>query len=323
MRRLLDRVRISPDLTSATVDDREVGGDGPRTLRGALSIALYDAFHAGQKPRETARRKSLRDPGFEQALRAMVPHRDSRVLAPLVPGTADVVRLHGVRVLVPAARLGAEAETPGGPARWVGVPAVLPALSPGFLLVNGSLGHDFEAGSCVRLYVGAETPDAAPGLWGALLGRLEDLQVPYRAKVLSARDLYPRRDSIVVYLGRRSWHVVPELTRAATAAGGLRRDVSAYVAELAGGVGWGWEPQDPRPGMRGLSFGEHRSQAVAAGLLAHAEHGGDRDRSVTEALLAAGITPGALHRNLTSPAVPFETSGPGPGPGSDEEHERR
>ncbi|MGW0587127.1 T3SS effector HopA1 family protein [Streptosporangium sp. NPDC002607] len=316
MKQSLDRVQISADLMSATVDDREVTADSPKALRGALADALYDVFHAGRELREGPRPKSLRDSGFEQALRAMVPHRVSPVLAPMEPGSPAVVRLHGVRVLIPEPQLGAEVETPGGPSRWVSLPAVLPALSPGFLLVNGSLGHDIEQGACVRLYVGADAADAAPGLWGAVIERLEELQVPYRAKVLSARDLYPRRDAIVVYLGSRSWHVVPEIARAASAAGGLRQDMSSYVAELDRGIGWAWEPQDSRPGMRGLSFGEHRSQAVTAGLLAHAEHGGDRDQAVAEALRAAGIVPDAVHRNLDSPTLPFETTDPEPGSGS-------
>ncbi|WP_214102565.1 T3SS effector HopA1 family protein [Acrocarpospora catenulata] len=316
-------MRISADLTSATVDDREVTANGPKALRAALAVALYDVFHAGQEPKEGPRRKSIRDQGFERTLREMVPHRDSPVLAPVEPGSPGVVRLHGVRVLVPEPRLGAEVETPGGLSRWVRLPAVLPVLSPGFLVAGGSLGLGLEAGEYVRVYVGAETADAAPGLWGAVLARLEELQVAYRAKVLSARDSHPRRDSIVVYLGRRSWHVVPEIVQAASAAGGLRQDLSTYVAELDRGIGWAWEPRDSRPGMRGLSFGEHRSHAIATGLLAYAEHGGDRDESVNEALRAAGIAPDAVHRNLDSPTLPFETSGSEPGSGSFESKERR
>ncbi|MGW0590765.1 T3SS effector HopA1 family protein [Streptosporangium sp. NPDC002607] len=61
----------------------------------------------------------------------------------------------------------------------------------------------------LRLYLGAGTADAAPALWGAVLERLEKLRLPYKAKVLSARDLYSRHDSIVVYLGRLAWHAVP------------------------------------------------------------------------------------------------------------------
>ncbi|GAA0993525.1 hypothetical protein GCM10009555_084290 [Acrocarpospora macrocephala] len=308
MKLSLDRVQIGPDRTSATVDDREVTADSPKALRSALAGALYDVFHAGREPAAGPRPKSIRDSAFERELRVMIPHPLSSVLAPVVPGASDVVQLSGVRVRIPEPRLGAEVDTPSGPARWVDLPAVLPTVSPGFLLVNGSAGA--EPGAHVRLYVGAETADAAPELWGAVLTRLEKLGVPYRAKVLSARDLYPRRDSIVVYLGSRAWHAVPDLAEAAAAAGGLRRDVSAYVAEVGPGIGWAWEPQDDRPGMRGLSFGEHRSHAIAAGLLAHAGQGGDRGEAVTEALRAAGIEPDAVHRNADSPPLPFEISGP-------------
>ncbi|MEO3857094.1 T3SS effector HopA1 family protein [Acrocarpospora sp. B8E8] len=310
MKLSLDRVQIGPDRTSATVDDREVTADSPKALRSALAGALYDVFHAGRAPAAGPRPKSIRDSAFERELRVMVPHPLSSVLAPVAPGASDVVQLSGVRVRIPEPQLGAEVDTPAGPARWVNLPAVLPRVSPGFLLVNGSAGADMRPSAHVRLYVGAETADAAPELWGAVLTRLERLRVPYRAKVLSARDLYPRRDSIVVYLGSRAWHAVPDIAEAAAAAGGLRGDASAYVAEVGPGIGWAWEPQDDRPGMRGLSFGEHRSHAIAAGLLAYARQGGDRDEEVTVALRAAGIEPDALYRNADSPPLPFEISGP-------------
>ncbi len=331
--RALERVRVGADLTSAGVDGREITAGGPKALRKALADALYEAFHTGRDPQREQPRRPTHDPGFEQALRAMVPHDSTRVLAAVEPGSPAVVRLNGVRLLLSPDRLGAEArdetgretgdETGGGLSRWVTLPAVSPALSPGFLLVNGSHGHGMREGACVRVYAGARTPEAAPELWGAILARLEELRLPYRAKVLSARDHYPRRDSIVVYLGRRSWHAVPDVAAAAAAAGGLREDLSLYVAALGRGVGWAWEPHDPRPGMRGLSFGEHRSQAVAAGLVACAGQGGDREQAVTEALRAAGVVPGAVHRNLGSPPLPFETSGPGSGSGSPETQERR
>ncbi|MEU4541374.1 T3SS effector HopA1 family protein [Streptosporangium sp. NPDC023825] len=345
--RALERVRVGADLTSATVDGREITAGGPKALRKVLADALYEAFHTGRDPHREQPRRPPHDPGFEQALRAMVPHDSTRVLATVEPGSPAVVRLNGVRVLIPQDRIGAEARTGtrdqtrtetggetrtetgtggeagGGLSRWVTLPAVLPALSPGFLLVNGSQGHGMQEGACVRVYAGVRTPDAAPGLWGAMLARLEELRLPYRAKVLSARDHYPRRDSVVVYLGWRSWHAAPDVAAAAAAAGGLREDLSLYVAALGRGVGWAWEPHDLRPGMRGLSFGEHRSQAVAAGLVACAGQGGDREQAVTEAMRAAGAMPGAVHRNLASPPLPFETTGPEPGSGTRETQERR
>ncbi|MEW9551196.1 T3SS effector HopA1 family protein [Nonomuraea sp. NPDC050783] len=305
MKHLLDQVHVSADRTFARVGDHEISAAGPKALRGELADALYDAFHTGHRRTEEPGSRSLRDPEFEAGLRGRVPHGDTAALVPAEPGMPGVVRLNGVRVRLPGSRLGDHVGTPAGPARRVSLPAVQPSISPGFLLVTGSAGHGLEEGACLRVYLGAATPEAAPALWGAVLERLEKARLPYRAKVLSARDLYPRRDSIVVYLGRAAWHAVPEIAAAASETGGLREDLSAYVAALAPGVGWAWEPDDPRPGMRGLSFGEHRSHAVAAGLLAHAEHGGDREESVRESLRAAGIDPGAAHRNLASPASPF------------------
>nr|WP_062339008.1 T3SS effector HopA1 family protein [Herbidospora sakaeratensis] len=306
MKSLLDRVRVAPGLTSATVDDREVTAESPKGLRSALAGALYDVFHAGRAAQDGPRPRTLRDPPFEQDLRAVVPHRSSTVVARAEEGMPGVVRLGGVRVRIPEDRLGEEI----GPSRRVDLPAVLPAASPGFLFVNGATGGGAQSAGHVRLYVGVAVAEAAPPLWEAVLARLEESRLPYRAKVLSARDLYPRRDAIVVYLGERAWHAVPDVAGAAVATGLTREDVSAFVAPLGTGVGWAWEPRDDRPGMRGLSFGEHRSRAVAAGLLAHAERGGDREQAVEHALREAGIVPGAPHRNTGSPALPFETTGP-------------
>ncbi|WP_062346719.1 T3SS effector HopA1 family protein [Herbidospora yilanensis] len=306
MKPLLDRVGIGPGLTSATVDDREITAATPKALRALLASTLYDVLHAGRAAQDGPRPRTIRDLPFEQDLRAVVPHESSVVLARAEPGMPGVVRLGGVRVRVPAERLGEEI----GQVRRVELPAVRPAASPGFLFVTGSAGGDSGSSAHVRLYLGARDADAAPALWGTVLGRLESLRVPYRAKVLSSRALYPRRDSVVVYLGERSWHVVPDVAGAAVSTGLTRADVSAYVAPLGPGAGWAWEPDDSRPGMRGLSFGEHRSRAVAAGLITHAARGGDRDRSVEDALAEAGIVPGALHRNTASPALPFETTGP-------------
>ncbi|WP_066371470.1 T3SS effector HopA1 family protein [Herbidospora mongoliensis] len=309
MKPLLDRVRIDSDLTTATVDDREVTADNPKSLRAALANALYDVLHAGRAAQDGPRPKTIRDPAFERELRAVVPHESSSLLARPEPGLPGVVRLGAVRVRVPDDRLGEEVETPNGPARRVDLPSVLPAASPGFLFVNGSRGGDTQSPGHVRLYVSARDADAAPPLWAAVLTALESSGVPYRAKVLSARDLHPRRDAVVVYLGAQGWHVVPDVAEKAIATGLTGPDVSDYVAPLGPGAGWAWEPQDDRPGWRGLSFGEHRSRAIAAGLMTHAERGGDRDQTVDDALAEAGIAPGALHRNSGSPSLPFETTG--------------
>jgi hypothetical protein len=316
----LDEVDIDSTQWHATVGDRTLTAETHRQLRAMLSGVLYESWHVGRPPRERPQPLRVRDKTFEEDLRAAVPHDSSIVNAQVDPTLAGpqlvgaqlvgaqlvgaelaVVRLNGIRVLVPAERIVAAGE---GGAPQVRLPAVLPAASPGFLMVTGSRGTDLGGGDLLRVYLHLGTPDAAPVVWGAVLTRLEERGVAYRAKVTSGKALFPRRDGMVVYLGPDSWGAVADVRDAAVASGGLDDEVSAYAARLDAGVGCAWEPVDPRPGMGGLSFGQHRSQVISAALVAAAMDGsGDRHAVVAEALLAAGIDPNRPFRNTTSPEL--------------------
>ncbi|MFW6723037.1 T3SS effector HopA1 family protein [Streptomyces sp. MAR4 CNY-716] len=79
---------------------------------------------------------------------------------------------------------------------------------------------------------------------------------------------------------------------------------SAFARAVAPGVALAWEPEDDRPGYRGMSFGQHRAAVVAGAVLAHArERNPERTvhEHVTEQVRAAGIDPDAHDRNLNSP----------------------
>jgi hypothetical protein len=301
----LDEVDVDATRRRITIGDRTLLADTQRQLRAMLSGALYETWHVGRTAREGPQPKPARDHAFEEVLRAVVPHDssvvDGQVDPELIGAEWAVVRLSGIRVRVPAERIVAVGE---GEAAEIRLPAVLPAVSPGFLMVGGSRGTGLRAGSWLRVYLHLAMPEAAPVVWGAVLTRLEARGVAYRAKVTSARTLFPRRDGMVVYLGPAAWDAVIDVREAAVATGGLDGEVSAYAARLDAGVSLAWEPEDPRPGMRGLSFGEHRSQAVATGLVAALMDGpGDRHAAVAEALLAASIDPHRPFRNTTSPEL--------------------
>ncbi|HWM38613.1 MAG TPA: T3SS effector HopA1 family protein, partial [Streptomyces sp.] len=92
---------------------------------------------------------------------------------------------------------------------------------------------------------------------------------------------------------------------------GLVPSVSPFARELAPGVCTGWEPEDPRPGQAGLSFGQHRALALAEGLLAVRGRpaGAERHASVAEALTAAGIDPLEPSRNINSPELSYRRGG--------------
>jgi hypothetical protein len=196
------------------------------------------------------------------------------------------------------------------------VAAIRPSLSPGFFLVDGSrpLTHQ---GAILRVYLHVETPGAALDAWGRTLRCLEESGVPFRAKAASSAHALPRRDGVVVYLGSGDQHVLPGLVEALEGAV-LGADVSPFTRPLAPGVAVAWEPDDSRPGMRNTSFGEHRSRALAAGLIRYTtEHGTapdgphphpNRSKVVRQALLEAGIDPLDPARNLSSPPFPAADS---------------
>jgi hypothetical protein len=319
----LDRVEVTPDGLTAVVHDQKLAADSPGDLVRQLGSTLYQTLHAAMPEQNQVRRRSLRDPEFEERFAAAMPHRGSLVEAELVdarvrPGEGVVpdtviADVDGIRVRVPTAAV-VEAPSGGGEGRAVlRLPAARPALSPGFFLADSSRGRS-RGPQVLRLYLHLTDAETAPDVWGAVLTRLEELGVRYRAKVTSGMRLFPRRDGLVVYLGPDAWYAVDQVVAAVEGMPGLGTETSPFVRRLAPGVGAAWEPDDPRPGKRGLSFGEHRCQAVAEALVGLAVRGeglreaaaadGSREAAIAEAFFNAGVDPLMPARNLGSPVVP-------------------
>jgi hypothetical protein len=184
------------------------------------------------------------------------------------------------------------------------VDCVRPRLSPGFLLVDGSAGHGLDDGPVLRVYVNVQTADAAPEVLAETLGALERLAVPYRAKITSVRAGLPRQDAAVVYLGRRAWHAAAAVATAVRRVAGRGEEVSLYTRRLGHGVSMAWEPADPRPGYRGLSFGEHRSLVISTALLKNAKDlSASPESAAMKEFTIAGLDPRAPFRNVTSPKL--------------------
>lgn len=301
LREALEEVTFSPDGKSGEVRGHRFEGADTKHLTASLANTLYLALHTGRPPRAAKRNPAVSDPRMVEALRERVPH-DTSVME--VPGTGDgdgdevVVRLAGVRVRVPRARV---EEAPDG--SRIRVPSVLPRRSPGFLMVHGSLGHSLDGGDLLRLYLSVPDHRDAPGVWGRTLALLEEAGARYQAKALSARSSYPRHDAIVVYLGGSAWPAVPALVEGLRGTPGLGRGGSLYTAPLAPGVAWAWEPDGEQLRDRTLSFGQHRSRLVAEGLLRAVREGTDRAEEVARALDGGGVPPDAPHRGHGSPDI--------------------
>ena len=309
---LLAAVRVDAAGVSATVGDVAVTAKTARDLVSRVSAELYDQVHAGRAGEPAPRRRTLRDAGLDDRLRDALPHRGTvvpvRVLAQ-EPGDTVVVLLDGLRVAVPRSELSADEVRPGQDAQ-LRLPAARPALSPGFFLVDGSRGRP-SGQPLLRVYLHLPTADRAPAVWGTVLQLLEQHGVRYRAKVSSSPWLYPRRDALVVYLGRTDWSAAELLRAELAGSADLAASTSPLTHPLAPGLSVAWEPVAARPAGRGqLSFGEHRCSVLAEAVVEHAVrvHDGEDDgetlaEAVHQALVSASIDPLAPARNLASPRL--------------------
>ncbi len=323
LREALEGVRVDEGAEwRISVGDRRVEAESTRELRIALGNTLYEEWHAGVARDDGRTRLPTRDHAFEARLAGVTPHDRTPVEGvlrsePTGPGGDPVVVEFG-RVLVrvppqavrPCAVRDGDTAVPGNRVT-VDMPAVRPALSPGFLLVDGPDGKT-PAGrgdEVLRLYVHVVDPKAAPRVWGALLMELAAGSVPYRAKVLSRPWSYPRRDAVVVYLGAAHAGMVLRLAESVRDLPGVGSDTSVFAHRLAPGVAVAWDPRDSRPGWEGKSFGQHRAAAVADGVIRYVlnpagTERGTLEQEVTKALQdasAAGVEPA---RNVTSPSFP-------------------
>jgi hypothetical protein len=291
-----------------------MAAENPRELRNKMSAAVYDILHAGQRSTMTGHPQHLRDRALEGVLSARATHRRTRargtVCAPTIPtlpippGTVLVER-DGVRLWVPITALdGAGAALlPGTPVTFTHA-AARPALSPGFFVTDGSRGLDWS-GPLLRLYVHLLEAAAAPGVWETALRGLEAAGARYRAKILSAPRRYPRRDALVVYLPQPHWHHVPELVERLAGLPGLGDGTSLFTDRVAPGVALAFEPADPDPARRGLSFGQHRSSVLMHALFVAAATGTDAREALATAFAAARIDAARPFRNTDSPPLPF------------------
>lgn len=310
-------VEIDPDKDTyqATVSDRPlVEADSIRSLVHRLTYELYVEFHTGStlsgKDNTSVSPQLMHDPRIVQRLKAVVPHSITETSGTFVEWLSDrsivVVEFSGVRIAVPVDRLLTTPAQPGSPV-LVQVPAVRPALSYGFCVVDG-LRSLSELGPTPlrRVYLHIASPEGAAQAWGAVLPTLNKLAVPYRTKALSRRKEYPRRDAIVFYLPVEEARSVADFISESLSGFGLLEDATPIFARRIGpGVALADEPADPRPSMRAVSFGEHRCHALAEAAVSHALQPQTDLREVLVArLLTAGIDP----RDLAFNVVPLTNS---------------
>ncbi|MEU0910784.1 T3SS effector HopA1 family protein [Streptomyces althioticus] len=291
-----------------------VEGRAPRAAE-ELRRVLYEEFHAGRPVTGVA---GDADEEFlaELAASVMVPWSLSegwRVVR--AEGEDDrsgsgelAVEQYGVRMTVRVDRhLAPGSRRPAaGEVVALRLPPCRPGLSPGFFSVIGSRGE--PEGPLTRFYLNLPVR-SVPALVAALTGRLERSGVTYAFKTLDLPAAYGRRDGTVLYASREDRASALECVAASLT--GLpepaRTDIPPLTERVLPAVGAADEPGGE--GFAGLSFGEHRCDAVARFLLGH--HG--RGTTALVPLLATeltrrGIDPAASY--VTTPAADSTTPVP-------------
>ncbi|MCH0562847.1 T3SS effector HopA1 family protein [Streptomyces sp. MUM 2J] len=306
--RALDSVQVAEGATEATALDEELTAESPSGLVSQLRTSLYRRLHAGMDKQDSPRARSLRDNDLDARYTAAMPHSTTLVPATVLDGRNDqrviTAVVEGVRTRVPGSCVVKWPQRASGPA-LLRLPAQRPGRSPGFFLTDSSRGLRTGAAT-LRMYIHLTDRETAPQVWGVVLERLEALGLRYRSKVTSNGNLLPRRDGLVIYLGPDAWDHIAHVADAVRGVKGLGDITSPFVHRLAPGIGAAWEPRDHRPGKRGLSFGEHRSQVLAEALVAQTLSVTSRTREVcvAESLIDAGVDPLFPARNLSSPTLP-------------------
>ncbi|GAA4215461.1 T3SS effector HopA1 family protein [Microbispora amethystogenes] len=173
------------------------------------------------------------------------------------------------------------------------LPPGRPYLLLGWYTIFGDHGGlDGGEGGLVRLYLTLADAGAAPELVHATTRALNDLRVPFQLKLVNNPEAFERRDAFVIYLGAGAWKrhraVLEKIHRSREDR--FRDDHPCFALRLARGFSFAQEPEVE--GQR-TSFGLHRCQLVAEGLLRAYEEGrhSPRERflSIRERYAEAGL----------------------------------
>jgi hypothetical protein len=299
---MLHQVRIDADVRSGAIGDFHIEAASRRDFRARLARSLYCRWHLRTAALDDEPAQPRRDLALEKAVSAAVPHLFTPARGRLVgtdPMKPDqiLVDLSGVRAWMPANAACMPGPFSAGETVTLRAAAVRPMLSPGFFLVNGGRGPAPDD-RLYRVYLHVRDAADAVATWRAALQVLESRGARYRAKVVSASPLPERADGMTVYLDRDDTTTIAGL--AGLDRGSRPRPVSIFAEQVGNGIATADEPDDPRPGMSDLSFGEHRARVVADSLTWHATtRASPREAAVATALLDAGIDPANPARNTS------------------------
>lgn len=153
-------------------------------------------------------------------------------------------------------------------------------IQTGFYYVFGeTLSSDHDDALLCRFYFNT-TPAQAPELVEELSRSFNRFGVPFRLKCLTNPAHYNRQDAMVCYIARRYLNVSLRLLvqRRERLVSLMQAGAPLFTKELMSGLGAADEPGG------GKSFGQHRSDLVAQGILEAASHGDQTTAGRLEAM---------------------------------------
>jgi hypothetical protein len=275
--------------------------------RRSLTLWLYAHVHVGNPAAAAEGVAYFPDFHFEEVLRNETPDAGAELTLPRVevsPRQDDVefAELDGLRLSIPRMRVVATSDTE--------VTFIMsqnrPRLSPGFFLHGNEGARDLFEKAVRRFYGRASNAEAALPLWRDTIQALESAGVPFQAKVLSDRTQYPRNDALVVYCvadGALIEQAEAALASVETGHATAENGGSPLCRPIEGG--WRAADSPPVEATRGpMSFGIHRSNALAAGLIRCLSLGGPLADHLRDAIALNGIDPEDVALNLVARTDP-------------------
>ncbi|MGB6180812.1 MAG: T3SS effector HopA1 family protein [Rhodococcus sp. (in: high G+C Gram-positive bacteria)] len=286
------RVRVDLAAPSATVDGEIVEAPDVRQLESDLGRRLYERLHVGWPSGRNSLARIDRDLGAEAMIASRLPSTPIEIDVSDIRTDGDRITgsVMGARVLLDRMPANLDSPTLTTSDSW-------PALSPGFYMVFGPQRPRSGGRKALwRVYLAAADLDGALDDFALAVGYLRSNATRWQAKIASTPAVYPRTDAVTVYLDHTDLHHARVLAELVGSRPSRWHRTSAFVTELAPGVGFAQEPADPDPTRRGLSYGQHRASIVARAAIS-----GDDD--LDAALAASGVDPHQYWRNSV-PAPP-------------------
>lgn len=290
--------RVSDKLS---FEEEVIEGDSLNAKTKSLALYIYAHFHAGKVIEDSSNSDLASDPILESRIIDQSPikwrHNEYEILKTMGSPEGIIVSHDRLNVFVPKHRIIEQSET----SAKVQLAAIEPRLSTGFLFFSSRYGKG-DLSTPLRIYRHARNPDDLLPVWSELVSRTDSWKLPIRAKILSRAHEYPRRDALVVYLPREAWPRLDEIV-SLLAGSDDSPEASTFTKNLGYGVAASWEPIDGTIGRRHISFGEHRSEAIAEGLVEDLVEENLHDEKLIARLHRSNIDPTRVYRNVDSPTV--------------------